>query len=98
MPDTFTADSAARMAALFARRDDAGLSPAEHAELGRLVDAWQAAYNRSLPPMPPGWEPPVLTEAMVRQALRDAGRPADDEHVAMVMRGVARGDGERDGA
>lgn len=95
MPDAFTVADADRMSALFARRDDVGLSPAEHAELGRLVDAWQAAYNRSLPPMPPGWEPPVLTEAMVRQALRDAGHPAGDEQVAMAMRGVARGDGTR---
>jgi hypothetical protein len=35
----------------------------------------------------------VLTEAMVRQALRDAGHPGDDAQVAVVMRGVARGDG-----
>jgi hypothetical protein len=94
--DAFTAADAARMSELFQRRDDADLSAAEHAELARLADAWQnAVYLDALALAPPGWQQPELTEAMVRQALRDAGHPGDDAQVAMVMRGVARGDGTR---
>lgn len=94
MPDAFTTADAERMDSLFRCRDDARLSPAEHAELARLVDAWQdAVYQDVLALAPEGWEPPALTEAMVRRALRAAGHPGDAEQVAMVMRGVARGDG-----
>jgi hypothetical protein len=54
-------------------------TPEQHAELARLVDAWQhAIYLEALQLVPPDWQPPVLTEAMVRQALRDAGHPGDD--------------------
>lgn len=70
-PDAFTPADANRMSALFERRDDADLAPAE---LRRLVDAWQhAVYLDSLTLIPDGWAAPVLTEAMVRQALREAG-------------------------
>lgn len=95
MPDAFTAADAERMSELFQQRyDDGDLTDAEHAELGRLVDAWRhAVYLDALALAPPDWQSPALTEAMVRQALRDAGHPGDDAQVAMVMRGVARGDG-----
>ena len=96
MPDAFTPADAERMSQLFQQRDDVDLTDAEYAELSRLVDAWQhAVYLDVLALVPPDWQPPELTEAMVRQALRDAGDPGDDEQVAMVMRGVARGDGTR---
>ena len=97
MPDAFTSADAERMSQLFQQRDDDGdLTDAEHTELSRLVDAWQhAVYLDALTLVPPDWQPPELTEALVRQALRDGGHPGDDAQVAMVMRGVARGDGER---
>jgi hypothetical protein len=92
--DAFTNADAERMSELFQRRDDGDLSNAEHAELARLVDAWQnAVYLDLLALAPPDWQPPELTEAMVRQVLRDAGHPGDDDQVAMIMRSVARGDG-----
>jgi hypothetical protein len=71
--DPFTAADAARMSALFARRDDIGLSPVEHDELLRLVEQWtHAMYLEALTQMPSDWRLPTLTQAMVRAALREA--------------------------
>jgi len=72
MPDAFTPADAERMSQLFQQRDDDGLTRAEHAELLRLVERWtHAMYLEALTQMPSDWRLPTLTQAMVRQALRE---------------------------